>query len=175
MTEEKRHLFFRFIVGQFLRQRRPETCMNMKKSRDSCIPALISLARDPKPRIHMTWGALVSPAWKNRENKRSLMRGSSDSEGFSLYAGYWDPHVSETPSTTSGSSSSSSISGTSYAWPESWNVIVVLKLEAAFEPWPSSADCPVAVLTPAVLWCHNLTTNSYPPSSLILNTVQLVQ
>ena len=54
MVEEKRHLFFCFIIGQLLRQRRPETCMNTKKSRDSCVPTLISLARDPKPRIHMT-------------------------------------------------------------------------------------------------------------------------
>lgn len=50
-----RHLFFRFIVGQFLRQRRPETCMNTKKSIEAVVfQQLISLARDPKPRIHMT-------------------------------------------------------------------------------------------------------------------------
>lgn len=42
-----------FIVGPFLLHRRPETCRNTKKFREDCVPTLISLARNYKPRKYI--------------------------------------------------------------------------------------------------------------------------
>lgn len=62
MAEEKKYSLSHFIVGQFLIQRRLETCRNTRKSREGCVPTLSSLARDPKPNKHMTRRAHISPA-----------------------------------------------------------------------------------------------------------------